>query len=108
MDKNRMVLNLAGQEFRISSERDKEYMRELETEVNKRIKAVQLHCPDQSTSRCALLAMLDLADEYAKLKAENEEVDRKISELRSIRDGGEKKPAAPVKRPFERKKPVGV
>ena len=108
MDKNRMVLNIAGQEFRIASECDKEYMRELEAEVNRRIKKIQLRCPDQSTSRCALLAMLDLADEYAKLKAENAEVDRKISELRSMRDGEPKQATAPVKRPFERRKPVGV
>ncbi|MBO4847805.1 MAG: cell division protein ZapA [Clostridia bacterium] len=107
MEKNRMTINLAGQEFRIASDSSVEHMRSLEAEVNRRVREMQALCPDQSTSRCALLAMLSMTDENVKLRAEYAEVDRKISELRTLR-GGETRAAAPVKRPFERKKPVGV
>lgn len=107
MEKTRMTISLAGQEFRICSENEPEYMKALADSVNRRIREVHAQFPDQSTSRCALLAMLDMADELKKLRSESDEVDRKISELRNMR-GSEQKVQAPVKRPFERKKPVGV
>ena len=108
MEKTRMTITLAGQEFRISSENDGEYMKALAGRVNRRIREVRDQFPDQSTSRCALLAMLSMEDELYKLRAESAEVDRKISELRTMREASESTVKAPVKRPFERKKPVGV
>lgn len=109
MDKNRVVLNLAGQEFRISSASDKEYLRKLEAEVNSRIKKIQEQYPGESTSRCALLAMLNMADEVATLSEETAEFAGKIAELRSLRSSEKEAVKAPVKRPFERaRKPVGV
>ena len=107
MERKRMTINIAGQEFRISSE-DGEYLGELAGGVNKRIKQMQAQYPDQSTSRCALLAMLNMQDELNTLKAERDRVDSKINELRTLREASETKVQAPVKRPFERKKPVGV
>ncbi|MBQ7060238.1 MAG: cell division protein ZapA [Clostridia bacterium] len=107
MEKKKTVVNLAGQEFRISSGSDEEYMQALAASVNRRVALVRAQYPDQSTSRCALLAMLEMADEIAKLREESAQVDRKITELRNLRDS-ESKVQAPVKRPFERKKPVGV
>lgn len=106
MEKNKLVITLAGQDFRISSGNDEEYFRRLEDGVNKRIKKIQARYPNESTSRCVLLAMLEMEDELKKLNAESKEVERKIQELRQFR-GSEEKPAAarpPVKRPFERKK----
>ena len=108
MEKNRMTLNLAGQEFRLASDSSVEYMRALEAEINRRVREIQNQYPQQSTSRCALLAMLSMTDELTKLRSEFAEVDRKISELRTLRDGEKTAVTAPVKRPFERKKPVGV
>ena len=55
--------------------------------------------------------MLDMADELNTLREEHTEVDRKIAELRSMRDAEASQVQVPVKRPFERagsKKPVGV
>ena len=109
MDRNRMSISLAGQEFRIAAGNDEEYMRGLEAEINRRVKAVRARFPKESTSRCVLLAMLEMQDELTKLAKETSEVDRKIKELQRIRESGEEKALrAPVKRPFERKKPVGV
>ena len=109
MDKNRVVLNLAGQEFRISSASDAEYLRKLEAEVNSRIRKIQEQYPGESTSRCALLAMLNMSDEVIRLSEETNEFSLKLAELRSLRESGKDAVKAPVKRPFERaRKPVGV
>ncbi len=106
-----MVITLAGQEFRITSDTDEQYMRDLEAEVNRRVKQIQDQYPMESTSRCALLAMLNMSDEVIKLRSEYDEVVSKISELRSLRTPAEANVQPPVKRPFERassRKPVGV
>lgn len=107
MERNKMVINLAGQEFRISAGNDEEYMRRLEAGVNKRIKQVMARYPNESTMRCVLLAMLETEDELSKLNAESREVDRKIQELRQLRGNEENPGKNPVKRPFERKKYPG-
>lgn len=110
MEKTRVTLNVAGQEFRLASGESEEYMRALAGSVNARIDEIQKQYPQMSTTRCTLLAMLNMADELQKLHNQYNEVDKKISELREARSG-EARAAAPVKRPFERsaeRKPVGV
>ena len=111
MDKTRVTLNVAGQEFRLAGGDSEEYMRQLAVEVNARIDEIQKQYPQMSTTRCTLLAMLNMADELQKLHNQYNEVDKKISELREAR-AGEVRASVPVKRPFERanadKKPVGV
>ena len=107
MEKNKMVLNIAGQEFRITAGSEEE-VRALEEDVNNRIRKMQARYPWQSTSRCTLLAMLEMADELRSHNAAHADVDKKIAELTRLRTGEEKTVTPPVKRPFERKKPVGV
>ena len=111
MDKTRVTLNIAGQEFRLAGGDSEEYMRQLAAQVNARIDEFQQQYPQMSTNRCTLLAMLNMADELQKLHNRYNEVDKKISELREARVG-EVRASVPVKRPFERantdKKPVGV
>lgn len=109
MDKTRVTLNIAGQDFRLAGDETEGYMRSLADSVNARIGEVQRQYPQMSTTRCTLLAMLNMADELQKLHNQYNEVDKKISELREARTGETR--TAPVKRPFERsgdKKPVGV
>lgn len=108
MEKKRMTITLAGQEFRISSGNGEEQVERLAASVNRRIREAMAQYPDQSTSRCALLAMLSMESELESLRAESAEVDRKIGELRTLRESHDSRVSAPVKRPFERKKPVGV
>lgn len=112
MEKKRMTLNIAGQDFRITCSGEESYMNELAGRVGARIAAVQERYPQQSTSRCALLAMFEMEEELQRLNARVNEVDAKFNELRTIRDGQAASVQAPVKRPFARanssKKPVGV
>ena len=77
--------------------------------VNSRIRKIQEQYPGESTSRCALLAMLNMSDEVIRLSEETNEFSLKLAELRSLRESGKDAVKAPVKRPFERaRKPVGV
>ena len=107
MARKRMSLFLAGQEFRITSGSDEAYMRSLEADINSRVIRIKKRFPEETTPRCVLLAMLEMEDELKSLSERNAEAERGIKELRSAVEG-EGLPAAPVKRPFERKKPIGV
>lgn len=93
----------------MSAERDADYMKKLEAEVNRRVREISDQYPLESTTRCTLLAMLNLADEVIKLHEESAEIMGKLTELRAIREPQEDSAVkAPVKRPFERaKKPEG-
>lgn len=70
VDKTRMTVTLAGSSFNIVSTDSVEYMRKLEGMVNRRIEAVRKQYPSLSGNRCTLLAMLNMADELEKLRAE--------------------------------------
>ena len=112
MDRTKVTLNIAGQEFRLAGGESEEYMRSLAADLNGRINEIQQQYPQMSTTRCTLLAMINMADEMHKLRSDYSELDKKIAELRAVRSAEPARPAMPVKRPFERaekdKKPVGV
>lgn len=112
MEKTRVTLNVAGQDFRLAGGESEEYMRRLAGDLNSRINEVQQQYPQMSTTRCTLLAMLNMADELYKLREDYSELDKKISELREVRAAEPVRAAVPVKRPFDRanadKKPTGV
>ena len=84
MEKNRMNLCLARQNFQIVCDDSAEYMKKLEASVNERIEEVQKQYPGMSTTRCTLLAMLNMEDELTKSKARFDQLEQKISQLRSF------------------------
>ena len=112
MEKTRVTLNIAGQDFRLAGGESEEYMRRLAGDINSRIDEIQKQYPQMSTTRCTLLAMLNMADELSKLRADYGELDKKITELREARASEPVRAAVPVKRILERanadKKPTGV
>jgi cell division protein ZapA len=99
MSKTRTTVYLAGQEFRLSSERSEEHLQKLAVFINKRINDVQAANSTLSTFECALLAMYKLADEYHESKEAYDKLESRIDNLRTgkVREKAE----APVKRPFE-------
>lgn len=99
MEKNRSVIRLAGQEFKIAGDESNTYMQELADGVNKRISEVQKQYPMLSSGNCVLLAMLNMADELHKLRDDYDALDKRIAQLRDM--PRRETPAAPVKRPFE-------
>ena len=76
MDKNHINLCLSGQSFRIVTDDDVDYVKQLEKRINSRIESYK--------KRCTLLAMLELEDELARAKENYEALDAKISQLRNM------------------------
>lgn len=103
MDRNRITISLSGQDFRIVSSDSTEYIKSLEGMVNRRIAEVQNQYPSMSVNRCTLLAMLNMEDELAKVRANYEALDAKISQLREM-----PRVNTPSTRAVTQKKPVGV
>ncbi len=84
MDKNKVTVTLAGQDFKVVGSSSYEEVKQLEEMVNMRISDVQSKYPTMSVTRCILLAMLNMADELKIAKNNYETLDRKISMLRSV------------------------
>ncbi len=96
---NRVRINIAGQELRLSGDESEQYMRTLAGDINARIDKIQRQYPTLSTGNAVLLVCLNMADELHKLRSDYEELDSRIAQLREMPRCAS--PAAPVKRPFE-------
>lgn len=84
MDKIKTKVVLAGQTFYVTGNGDDEYVKQLEQMVNTRIKEVSRAYPSLGANHCALLAMLNLADEYMQLKSSTEQIDARLAQLRGM------------------------
>ena len=89
MDKNHINLCLSGQSFRIVTDDDVDYVKQLEKRINSRIESYKKRYPQMSATRCTLLAMLELEDELARAKENYEALDAKISQLRNMPRNGQ-------------------
>jgi cell division protein ZapA len=96
MEKNRVAIRVAGQEFKLAGDESEQYMRSLANDVDARIEKMQRQYPTLSTGSAVLLVCLNMADELYKLRSDYEELDSRIAQLREM-----PRSAAPVKRPFE-------
>ena len=67
MDKNHINLCLSGQSFRIVTDDDVDYVKQLEKRINSRIESYKKRYPQMSATRCTLLAMLELEDELRNM-----------------------------------------
>lgn len=106
MDKIRTKVTLAGQNFYVTGNGDEDYVKQLEQMVNARIHEVSEAYPSLGANHCALLAMLNLADEYMQLKSSTEQIDAKLAQLRGMpRIGSQAQKSASSARQDE---PVGV
>jgi len=103
MDKTHVTINIAGQELRLSCDESESYIKGLAKYVNDKMDEVQRAYPTLSTANCMLLASINMADEYHKLREDYEALDSRISELRDM-----PRQSAPVKRPFETRQTTSV
>lgn len=62
-DKNRVTVEIAGQELTLLTDNEPEYVLALAKYVNERIEKILEKNPRLSTSQVALLAAINLADE---------------------------------------------
>lgn len=119
MEKNRINISLSRQNFRILTDESPDYIRQLESAVNKRIRAAQRQYPELSMVRCTLLAMFSMEDELQKTRNDMLELEEKLTRLRELPLQGttasaqqereqrvEEKSAEPAYRRFNQ--PVGV
>ncbi len=100
MGKTKTIVTLAGQEFKINSDDSEDYIQRLAKYVNQSIMDIQHEYPGLSTGNCVLLASLNMADEFYKLKEDYEALDSRISQLRDM-PRTSSVGNSPVKRPFE-------
>ena len=73
-------IELQGKTFRLKSGPDEQYLQSLAALVNERIEEVRNQGGVLSSLDAALLAALNLADDYQQLKAEHERVLADVNE----------------------------
>ncbi len=103
MNKTHVTINVAGQDMRLSSDENEEYVRKIAGYVNEKVEEIQHSYPSLSTANCLIMAALNLSDELHKLREDYDALDSRISELREM-----PRQQSPVKRPFESKATAGV
>lgn len=80
--KNRVTVNIVGEEYTIRADADAEYVKLLAKVVDERVRAALSSNPRLARSRAAILACLSFADDLEKLKARYEELMRMVEEAR--------------------------
>ena len=81
MDKNRVILKIDGRDYIVISDKPEEYINRLGELVERNIKEIRASHPTVSTTDAAVLASINIADEYTKLSDEYESMDVRISKL---------------------------
>lgn len=79
-EKNKLTVHINGKEYTITSEESREYMLGVADLVDQKMKQVIREAPGLNTSMTAVLAALNVADEYVRLKRSDDELVRKIVE----------------------------
>lgn len=67
-DQTRLTVNIYGQEYTIRGDEPPEYIMEVVTLVDKKMRQLGQRFPGSPVSKVAVLAALHLADELCKLK----------------------------------------
>lgn len=105
MEKTSITLELAGQNFQMSTSENSEYIISLGEKVNARIKIIQDAHPNMSLVKCTLLALLNTEDELVKVRENYEILDSKLTRLHEISRSAV---FEPIQRKTAYKKPVDV
>ena len=71
---------ILGQKYTIKGDAPEEYIRELASFVDKKLKEVYNASPNITPVKASILAALDIADELFRLKNEQEELTKHIEE----------------------------
>lgn len=70
--KNRVRVNIYGEEYTIRSEGDEDYIREVAGYVDRKMRDIADKMSNKSPSRVAILAALNITDEYFAEKGKDE------------------------------------
>ena len=96
--RRQMEVTMVGQKFKVRSDGDENYLQTLAAYVDKKIADISKQTRTMSTQKVAVLAALDIADEYfrahQKLKTLRHEVRRRSRRLLDILDNNAAQHAA--------------
>jgi cell division protein ZapA len=84
----RTVVSIMGQEFRIRGSEPEEYIRQLASFVDKKMRQIAQKHPNLSLTKVAVLAAINIADEYHKLQEDYDTLVRLIEEEKRTPGGG--------------------
>jgi cell division protein ZapA len=71
---------ILGQKYTIKGDEPEEYIRELASFVDKKLKEVYNIAPNITPVKASILAALDIADELFKMKTQQDEMTKHIEE----------------------------
>lgn len=71
---------ILGQKYNIKGDASDEYIKELASYVDKKLKEVYSNSPNITPVKATILAALDIADELFKMKNQQEELTKNIEE----------------------------
>jgi len=71
---------ILGQKYTIKGDAPEEYIREIASFVDKKLKEVHNSIPNITPVKASILAALDIADELFKLRSEQEVITKTIEE----------------------------
>ncbi len=78
---NKIVIEIFGSEYSIKSPHDNEHIKSLAQYVNEKMREVAKNTSIVSTSKIAVLAALNIADELLYIKDKDSKKKEKISDL---------------------------
>ncbi len=81
--KNRVRVNIYGEEYTVRSEGDEGYIREVAGYVDRKMREISEKAPNKSPARVAILAALNITDEYFAEKRKQEEGQSSLEERAS-------------------------
>lgn len=71
--KNSVRVNIYGEEYTVRSEGDEDYIRQVAGYVDRKMRQIAEKVPNKSPARVAILAALNITDEYFAEKRKQEE-----------------------------------
>ena len=80
-------VKILGQSYSIRTEEDEAYIRSLAQYVDEKLKEIYSVAPNITHVKAAIMAAFGIADEFFKLKMEQENLDRIIVEKTKILSG---------------------
>ena len=90
-EKNTLVVKICGQEYTIASDESREYMLGIADLVDRKMNEVMQFRPDLNTKMTAVLAALNMAEDYVRLERDAEvwkQKAEKYDEMTRRQNGG--------------------
>jgi cell division protein ZapA len=88
--KNRVRVNIYGEEYTVRSDGDEEYIRQVSGYVDRKMREIADKMSNKSPSRIAILAALNITDEFFKEKGKENrdisEIEKRASEIITMLD----------------------